>query len=79
MPTISKKQQTSCDVVAEVAVCNKKSLQIDKPLKMEQSFCTILLELIPQPCKEFCKEVVMCTCLSNVLSNEKYDKETIRN
>jgi len=46
---------------------------------MQQSFLTILfLELIPQPCKGFCKELVMYTCLSNVLSNEKYDKETIK-
>ncbi len=75
----SKKQKTSCDVVHAVTVCNKKSFQIDKALKMQQSFHTIMfLELILQPCKGSCKEVVMCTCLSNVLSNEKYDKETIK-
>jgi len=75
----NKKQKTSCDVVDTVTVCKKKSFQIDKALKMQQSFCMIMfLELIPQPCKGFCKEVVTCTCLSNVLSNEKYDKETIK-
>jgi len=74
MSTKSKKQKTSWDVFAAVPVCKKKTYQIDKSLNMQQSFHTIMfLELIPKPCK-----VVTCRCLSNVFSNEKFNKETIK-